>query len=200
MRGCHVRSGCRQSMPSSSIENCAALSETLPLSACGQTKRPRSRRLVNRHMPSPSLHSNFTRSPRRPRNAKTWPLNGSSRQRHLHLRRQRVDAAAHVRHASGKPHPGPSARADHALWRSARKTLLSIASSTVPRSRNRAPAISTSMTPGRRASVDGSADRRGWLCGRWRGGLRNHAHRQQCRGGRRGRRHRLDVLTSPLEQ
>src|SRR5678816_1182538 len=77
MRGCHVRSGWRQSIPSSSIESCAALSETLPLSACGQTKRPRSSRFVSMHMPSPSLHSNFTRSPLRPRNAKTWPLNGS---------------------------------------------------------------------------------------------------------------------------
>src|SRR5438105_1728140 len=71
------------------------------------------------------------------------------RQRHLNLRCQRVDAAAHVRHASGKPHPGPCARADHALWRSARKTVPNSASSTAPRSRNRAPAISTSMTPER---------------------------------------------------
>jgi len=71
MRGCHVRSGRRQSMPSSSIDSCAALSETLPVSACGQMNRPRSRRLVSRHMPSPSLHSSLTRSPRRPRKANT---------------------------------------------------------------------------------------------------------------------------------
>ncbi len=40
--GSHVRSGRRQSMPSSSIDNCARVSETVPLVACGQTKRPRS--------------------------------------------------------------------------------------------------------------------------------------------------------------
>jgi hypothetical protein len=32
-------------MPSSSIDSCARLSETTPFSACGQMKRPRSRRL-----------------------------------------------------------------------------------------------------------------------------------------------------------
>jgi len=78
MRGCHVRSGRRQSIPSSSIDNCAVLSKTVPVSACGQTNRPRSRRFVNRHMPSPSLHKSLTRSPLRPRDAKTWPQNGSS--------------------------------------------------------------------------------------------------------------------------
>src|ERR1039457_1162937 len=71
------------------------------------------------------------------------------RQRHLDLRCQRVDTAAHVRHPGAKPHPGASARADHALWRSARKTLPNIVSSTAPRSRNWAPAISISMRPGR---------------------------------------------------
>ena len=45
MLGTAVRIGLRQSMPSSSIESCARLSETTPLSACGQTNRPRSRRL-----------------------------------------------------------------------------------------------------------------------------------------------------------
>jgi hypothetical protein len=45
MLGAAVRIGLRQSMPSSSIESCARLSETTPLSACGQTNRPRSRRL-----------------------------------------------------------------------------------------------------------------------------------------------------------
>lgn len=35
--GCHVRSGRRHSIPSSSIDSCACLSVTLPLLACGQT-------------------------------------------------------------------------------------------------------------------------------------------------------------------
>ncbi len=47
--GRQVRSGLRQSMPSSSIESCAGVRWTFPQIACGQTKRPRSRRLANRH-------------------------------------------------------------------------------------------------------------------------------------------------------
>jgi hypothetical protein len=38
--GVQVLSGLRQSMPSSSIESCARVSETVPSVACGQTKRP----------------------------------------------------------------------------------------------------------------------------------------------------------------
>jgi len=44
--GSHVRSGRRQSMPSSNIDNCARVSETVPLVACGHTKRPRSSRFA----------------------------------------------------------------------------------------------------------------------------------------------------------
>ena len=50
--GSHVRTGRRQSMPSSSIDSCARVSETVPLAACGHTKRPRSSRLANRHKTS----------------------------------------------------------------------------------------------------------------------------------------------------
>ena len=40
--------------------------------------RPRSRRLENRHNPSPSNQRTFTISPRRPLKTKTWPENGCS--------------------------------------------------------------------------------------------------------------------------
>src|SRR5450830_545934 len=73
-----VRTGWRQSMPSSSIDSCACVSMTVPLAACGQMKRPRSSRLASRHRPSPVHHSSLMMSPRRPRNTKTWPLNGSA--------------------------------------------------------------------------------------------------------------------------
>jgi hypothetical protein len=43
--GVAVRIGLRQSMPSSSMDNCARVSATFPLSAFGQTNRPRSNRL-----------------------------------------------------------------------------------------------------------------------------------------------------------
>ncbi len=49
--GCHVRVSILQSMPSSSMDNWAGVKDTAPLSACGQTKRPFSRRLANRHKP-----------------------------------------------------------------------------------------------------------------------------------------------------
>ncbi len=75
--GRQVRSGMRQSMPSSSIDNCAGLRLTLPPSAWGQMKRPFSRRLLSRHSPWPSHHSSLMMSPRRPRKTNTWPPNGS---------------------------------------------------------------------------------------------------------------------------
>src|SRR5438132_51469 len=74
--GSQVRSGRRQSMPSSSIDNCARVSATVPLLACGHTKRPRSKRFENRQSPSPSNHKTLIRSPRRPRNTNTCPEKG----------------------------------------------------------------------------------------------------------------------------
>ena len=73
--GFQVSSGHCQSMPPSIIDSCVSATE--PLFACGQMKRPRLGRLA-RHRPSPVHHSNLTRSPRRPRNTNTCPLNESS--------------------------------------------------------------------------------------------------------------------------
>jgi hypothetical protein len=47
-----VRIGRLQSIPSSNIESCACVSETVPLVACGQMNRPRSSRFANRHKTS----------------------------------------------------------------------------------------------------------------------------------------------------
>src|ERR1700676_2164664 len=60
-------------MPSNSIDNCARVRETLPSVACGQINFPRSRRLQNKHSPSPSNQISFTRSPLRPRKMNTCP-------------------------------------------------------------------------------------------------------------------------------
>ena len=62
---------------SNSIANCAEVIATLPLTGDGQTNRPRSNRLENRHAPCPSNQMIFTRSPRRPRKTNRWPENGS---------------------------------------------------------------------------------------------------------------------------
>ena len=69
--GVCVRTGRRQSMPSNSIDNCARVSATVPDSAFGQMKRPRSSRFANRHNPSLSHQSSLIRSPRRPRKTNT---------------------------------------------------------------------------------------------------------------------------------
>ena len=50
-KGRHVFCSMRQSIPSSNIDSCDGLRLTLPSFAAGQTKRPRSRRLVNRQAP-----------------------------------------------------------------------------------------------------------------------------------------------------
>ena len=60
-----VRRGCRQSMPSSNIDNCALVRWILPPSACGQMKRPRSNRLARSQSPSSVAQSTFARSPSR---------------------------------------------------------------------------------------------------------------------------------------
>ena len=47
VRGFQVFCGMRQSIPSSSIDNCAGLTVTLPSDAAGQTYLPFSKRLEN---------------------------------------------------------------------------------------------------------------------------------------------------------
>ena len=71
--GIDVRFGRRQSMPSSSIDNCAGFSVIVPVAVTGQTKRPRPRRFENRQSPWPSNHSSLTRWLRLPRNANSAP-------------------------------------------------------------------------------------------------------------------------------
>ena len=57
--GSQVRSGRRQSMPSSSIDNCARVSDTVPLVACGHTKRPALQSLREQTQPIAVLPENF---------------------------------------------------------------------------------------------------------------------------------------------
>lgn len=49
-----VQAGMRQSMPSASIDICAAVSVIVPSFAWGHTKRPFSRRFAKRTSPRPS--------------------------------------------------------------------------------------------------------------------------------------------------
>src|SRR5882724_2393481 len=65
-------------MPSSNIDNCAGVSATVPLVACGHVNFPRSILFAKRHNPSPSHHNILIKSPRRPRNTNTCPENGFS--------------------------------------------------------------------------------------------------------------------------
>ncbi len=74
--GRSVRSGARQSIPSSSMTSWASVNAAAP-AVDGQMKRPFSRRLANRHRPWPSHYSTLIRWPCRPRNTKALPENGS---------------------------------------------------------------------------------------------------------------------------
>src|SRR5947209_7299563 len=70
--GRQVCCGSRQSMPSSKYPSCAGVIVTVRSTSSrgmveGQTKRPRSSRLANRHMPWPSCQSTLISAPRRPR-------------------------------------------------------------------------------------------------------------------------------------
>ena len=46
-----VRIGRRQSMPSSNMDSCAGVSDTVPLAACGQMNLPRSNLFANKTQP-----------------------------------------------------------------------------------------------------------------------------------------------------
>ncbi len=81
----------------------------------GQTKRPRSRHLANRHNPSRSAHSIFTILPLRPRKTKIYPENGSSFQRVLHLRSEAIEATTHICDASDDPDFGTGRQRYHRI-------------------------------------------------------------------------------------
>src|ERR1700756_4331899 len=79
--GRHVCCGSRQSMPSSKYPSCAGVIVTVRSAPSrgmvdGQTKRPRSSRFANKHIPWPSCHSTLISPPRRPRKTNRWPLCG----------------------------------------------------------------------------------------------------------------------------
>jgi len=78
VNGLHVRLGIRQSMPPSSMANCAGVTDIFPSAGEGHTKQPFSRRLENRHAPWPSNQITLIKSPRLPRNTNRCPENGSS--------------------------------------------------------------------------------------------------------------------------
>jgi hypothetical protein len=89
-----------QLIASSRMTNCTSFKRSLPLSACGQTKRQRSSRLASRHNPSPVDHSTLMSLPCRPRKTKTCPLRVSS-SRAASTFVARALNPAHVGHASG---------------------------------------------------------------------------------------------------
>ena len=95
-------------MPSHNIDSCARVNDTVPLVACGHTKRPRSRRFWNRHIPSPSCQINLTKSPLRP-----------AEDEHLARQRTLLESALHqAAQASQTPGAYPSLRqpARSACW------------------------------------------------------------------------------------
>ena len=69
-RGRSVRNGARQSIPSNSMASCAGVSAAAAPPVVGQTNRPFSSRLANRHRPCPSHQSTLINRPWRPRKMK----------------------------------------------------------------------------------------------------------------------------------
>src|SRR5262249_36337235 len=61
LRGGHVRTRIRESLPSHSRPRRARVSTTLPSAGRGHTNRPFSSRFANRHRPWPSHHSALSR-------------------------------------------------------------------------------------------------------------------------------------------
>ena len=127
--GLQVRTGARQSIPSSSIDSCAGVTVTLPPDADGHTKRPRSRRLANRHAPWPSHQIIFTKSPASTEHEQ-MPAIGIRLEHPFGLRREAREALAHVRHAARQPDPGRGWDRDHPA--SARTTRHSASTSNDP--------------------------------------------------------------------
>lgn len=120
-----VRRGCRQSIPSRNIDNCADVRSILPASACGQKNRPLESRFARGHRPSSVSHKIFTRSPRRPRKMNTSPPSGfsSSAVRTFAartgkpLRKLVTPAAIHTRVPVGRPITIARSSAPYAAFR-----------------------------------------------------------------------------------
>ena len=116
--GSHVLSTRRQSMPSSSIESCARLSCTVPLSAFGQMNRPRSSRLATGTDHRHPTTGSFTMSPLTSlTSAKHEHVSGEGLllQYGLHLAAESIEAASHIRHPGRNPDLRSSGKLDH--WR-----------------------------------------------------------------------------------
>ncbi len=130
MTGSAVRRGALQSIPSSSIESCARLNETVPLAACGHTKRPRSSRLANRHRPvaiePEHLHDVAAAATKDEHVARQ----GLLFEYRLHLGAEPMEAAPHVGHPSRNPDPRPCRKRDHG--RRLMSTMRTTAGSTLP--------------------------------------------------------------------
>ena len=147
--GRHVFCGIRQSMPSISIASCARLRLILPSSAQGQTNRPRSRRLVNKHAPWPShplpgsacLHARegdqLDLIPAPSSEQKQMAGERIARQNLFGLCRQPVKPAPHIRHTRSQPDLRIRQYRDHAASPRA-------SSSTKPAS---APSLTRSLRP-----------------------------------------------------
>ena len=124
--GVQLRRGRRQSIPSGSIASWAAVRAILPSLADGQTKRPCSKRLLNRHAPRcPAAHACMRERGAVPPDdldhiaapaTKDEQVAGEGilLERRLGLGRQRREAPAHVRDPCRQPDPRVRRNRDHA--------------------------------------------------------------------------------------
>jgi hypothetical protein len=71
--GCQLRTGARQSIPSSNMETCAGDKAIAPIAVTGQINLPFSSLLANKQRPWVSHHKSLIKSPRRPRKMNRAP-------------------------------------------------------------------------------------------------------------------------------
>jgi hypothetical protein len=109
-----LRAEGEETIPSISIDSWARLNDTLPLLACGHTKRPRSSRLA---APAATEDKDMT--------GQRLLL-----EHRLHLSTEPMKAAAHVGHARCDPDPGSCRECNHE--RKLSSTAPTIAASTLP--------------------------------------------------------------------
>ena len=126
--------GMRQSMPSSSIDSCAGVSDTLPDVGLRPDEAAALESLGQQHQAlavEPQHLEDVAAAAAEDEDVAAERVLG---ERGLHQRGQAVEALPHVGVAGGEPHARARGQADHAALPSACSTQRTVASSTAPRS------------------------------------------------------------------
>ena len=167
----------RQSMPSTSIDNCAGVSDTLPEVALGPDEAAALESLDQQHQASPIEPQQLDDVAAPAPEDEDMALERVLRKRRLHQRSQPIEALPHVGVARHDPHAGVGRQTDHVgMPRSTAITVRSVAGSAPGGTLTTTPATSTSMAcpldsvlgTGGPATITGSSCAAGTDPMRWR--------------------------------